>query len=331
MAPGLIRDKVADRLATLNPSVRINPLSGKPLRDQIGRTMLRETQALYTQWQQQDTEGILRKSADTLEIILAGLKQHGLDQTDLLQARQERLNMFGGFDQGLYLQGPASESAPWHMDDTPSFLFTPDHADQLVYLIRSELERSDRACEGTPTQQEQALLDTPAEAFLTHLEAGLSPVKSYKMVVLTSLLDMPGTTWDIDDIATRFHRFFMDHPDKRFDYDDLAASAGPEHFPLAKVKAKLLQMPLHFLSNTDSDWFILDKASNAFSLKSELAPYWNDPFFRNLVADRVRFALTRYFSPERPRYPTLYIMMRSSRPASQSSVNSLSPSMPRTF
>ncbi|MDZ7699250.1 MAG: hypothetical protein U5R49_20725 [Deltaproteobacteria bacterium] len=95
MAPGLIRDKVADRFAGLNPSIRTTPLSGRDLRDQISRTLLKEAHGLYTQWQHQDTEGILRKSADTLEVILAGLKQHGLDQTDLIQTRQERLNMLG--------------------------------------------------------------------------------------------------------------------------------------------------------------------------------------------------------------------------------------------
>jgi len=73
---------------------------------------------------------------------------------------------------------------------------------------------------------------------------------------------------------------------------------NPEHITREpeQVKAKLLQMPLHFLSNTDSDWFTLDKPNNTFSLKPDLAPYWNDPFFRDLVADRVRFAMTRYFS-----------------------------------
>jgi hypothetical protein len=156
--------------------------------------------------------------------------------------------------------------------------------------------RTRLACEGTLSQQERALLDTPGEAFLEHLEKGLSPVKSYKMVVLNSLLNMPGTEWDIDAIAKAFYGFFMDHPEKRFDYDELAASTNPEQFPLPKVKSKLLQMPLNFLSNAETDWFILDKTGNTFSIKPELAPYWNDPFFRDLVADRVRFALVRYFS-----------------------------------
>ncbi|MDZ7699253.1 MAG: hypothetical protein U5R49_20740 [Deltaproteobacteria bacterium] len=145
MAPGLIRDKVAERFATLNLSVRTTRLSGQPLRDQIGRAMLREAQALYTQWQQEDTEGILRKSADTLEVILAGLKLHGLNETDLLQTRQERLNMFGSFDDGSFLQGEGPEPGPWTVDDIPAFLMAPEHADRLIYLIRSELERSDRA------------------------------------------------------------------------------------------------------------------------------------------------------------------------------------------
>jgi len=187
------------------------------------------------------------------------------------------------------------------LDDTSltlfDFLNNAYQVDPYIFIRHfGNWLRTRLACEGSLSEQEQAVLDTPGEAFLTHLEAGLSPVKSYKMVVLTALLDMPGASWNIDGIAARFYRFFMDYPDKRFDYDELAAAPDPENFPLTKVKAKLLQMPLHFLSNTDSDWFILDKPANTFSLKPELAPYWNDPFFRNLVADRVRFALTRYFS-----------------------------------
>ncbi len=145
MAPGLIRDKVAERFATINPSVPITRLSGQDLRDQIGRTILQEAHGLYTQWQHQDTEGILRKSVDTLEIILTGLKLHGLDRTDLIQAREERLNMFGSFDDGKFLQGTGPEPGPWTVDDTLAFLFSPNQADRLIHLIRSELERSDHA------------------------------------------------------------------------------------------------------------------------------------------------------------------------------------------
>ena len=166
--------------------------------------------------------------------------------------------------------------------------------------------RTKLACEGALDEKETQLLDTPGEAFLTHLESGLSPVKSYKMVVLTCLLEVSGTTWGVEDIAARFHRFFLDHRDKLFDYDDLAGLADPANFPLSKVKAKLLQMPLHYLSNTDEDWFLLDRDKGIFSLKPKLVPYWNDPFFRDLVADRVRFTLVRYFSRKAQAAEVLY-------------------------
>ncbi len=157
--------------------------------------------------------------------------------------------------------------------------------------LRTKLE-----CEGHLDPKEQALLDTPGEAFLGHLESGLSPVKSYKMVVLTCLLEMKETIWDVEAIATAFRGFFLVHRDKLFDYDDLAGSKDPEDFPISKVTTKLLQMPLKYLSNTDTDWFILDKNRGTFALKPEVVPYWNDPFFRELVADRVKFAMVRYFS-----------------------------------
>ena len=55
-------------------------------------------------------------------------------------------------------------------------------------------------------------------------------------------------------------------------------------------------MPLNYLSNADTDWFILDRAHGTFSLKPEIVPYWEDPFFRELVTDRVQFGMVRYFS-----------------------------------
>ena len=195
-------------------------------------------------------------------------------------------------------------------DISPSlsdFLGNAYHVDPYVFIRHfGSWLRTKLACEGTLDEKERQLLDTPGEAFLAHLESGLSPVRSYKMVVLTCLLNMPGTTWDVEAIAAAFHRFFLDNRDKLFDYDDLAGSKDPESFPLSRVKAKLLQMPLHYLSNTDADWFILDKASGTFSIKPEIARYWNDPFFRELVADRVQFALVRYFSRKAQVVDVLY-------------------------
>jgi superfamily II DNA or RNA helicase len=156
--------------------------------------------------------------------------------------------------------------------------------------------RAKLACEGRLDDRERRLLDTPGEAFLSHLESGLNPKKSYKMVVLTCLLELEGNEWKVDDIAVAFRRFFLDHRDKRFDYEELAGFENPGNFPLSKVRSKLIEMPLNFLSNAEKDWFILNRDRGMFSLKPEATPFWEDSFFRGLVKDRVQFGLVRYFS-----------------------------------
>ena len=54
-------------------------------------------------------------------------------------------------------------------------------------------------------------------------------------------------------------------------------------------------MPLNFLSNTESDFFMLDKRNGTFALRPEIHDYWNDEAYRALISDRVEFAIARYF------------------------------------
>ena len=177
------------------------------------------------------------------------------------------------------------------------FLNNAYHVDPYVFIRHfGNWLRAKLACEGDLVPEEKALLNTPGEAFLGHLEAGLSPVKSYKMVVLTCLLDMGGSSWRVDDIAEGFLAYFLDHRERLFDYDDLAGSDDPGHFPLSRVRSKLLRMPLNYLSNSDTDWFVLNREKGTFALKPEVVFHWEDPFFRELVADRVQFGMVRYFS-----------------------------------
>ncbi|MBT3257955.1 MAG: DEAD/DEAH box helicase family protein [Deltaproteobacteria bacterium] len=177
------------------------------------------------------------------------------------------------------------------------FLDNAYHVDPYVFIRHfGNWLQAKLACEGDLDERERRLLGTPGEVFLDHLESGLNPVKSYKMVVLTCLLELAGNSWRVDDIAVGFRGYFLGHRERLFDYDDLAGSADPEHFLLSKVKAKLLQMPLKYLSNTDTDWFILDREAGTFALKPDMVPYWEDSLFRELVEDRVRFGLVRYFS-----------------------------------
>ncbi len=177
------------------------------------------------------------------------------------------------------------------------FLDNAHNVDPYVFIRHfGNWLRTKLACEEQLDQREIRLLDTPGEAFLKHLESELSPVKSYKMVVLTCLLKMGGNSWRVVDIAKGFLNYYLAHRERLFDYEELAAFPDPVDFPLSKAKSKLLQMPLKYLSNTEKDWFILDRELGIFELKPELSPFWNDHFFRGLVKDRVQFGLVRYFS-----------------------------------
>ena len=73
------------------------------------------------------------------------------------------------------------------------------------------------------------------------------------------MIDLPGTVWKIENIALGFKEYFLKHPEKRYDYEELAKEANPGAFPLSRVETKLKTMPLNFLSNTENDPFILHK------------------------------------------------------------------------
>jgi superfamily II DNA or RNA helicase/predicted house-cleaning noncanonical NTP pyrophosphatase (MazG superfamily)/HKD family nuclease len=184
------------------------------------------------------------------------------------------------------------ESVPTLAD----LLVSPYDVDPFAFIKQfGNWLRAKLACEGRLTDYEMSVLDTPGEKFLAHLEKELKPNKSYKMVVLTVLLRLPGTRWKVSDIAKGFLAYYMEHRDRLSDYEELAKAAKPEVFPLKKVKEHIKKMPLHFLSNTEQDWFVLDKGRDEFGCKEEIAACWEDERFRELVADRVEFGMNRYF------------------------------------
>ena len=142
---------------------------------------------------------------------------------------------------------------------------------------------------------ETSLLDSPAEALLQHIEKELSPTKSYKMVVLKTLLTLKGTTWKVADIAHPFLNDYLTHPDHLADWDELAKTVEPEQFSLIKVEAHLMRMPLDKMANTGGEFFQLDKALKQFSVQETYQALWEDAEFKALLADRIDFALARYF------------------------------------
>jgi superfamily II DNA or RNA helicase/predicted house-cleaning noncanonical NTP pyrophosphatase (MazG superfamily) len=145
------------------------------------------------------------------------------------------------------------------------------------------------------TPYESSLLGTPAERLLQHLEKELSPARSYKMVVLKSLLDLGGSEWSVEEIAKSFIHYFLENGDRLADWDDLAKEVEPALFPISKVVAHLIRMPLNKLENTGSEFFELDKQQRKFKIKIDYQSYWLNRDFQQLVADRVEFGLARYF------------------------------------
>lgn len=156
--------------------------------------------------------------------------------------------------------------------------------------------RAKKFCEdGELSEYEMKILDTKAEYFLQYIESGLNPVKSYKMVVIISLLQLKGTKWKVDDIATLFKQYYLANRNHLFDYEALANSSDPGSYPLRNVVGHLKRMPLQRLSNMETDCFILDGANNVFMIKKDYGKYWEDPSFKSIVRDRAEFGLLRYF------------------------------------
>lgn len=161
-------------------------------------------------------------------------------------------------------------------------------------------------CEGALPDEEKRLLNTPGEAFLRHVEMELKPTRSYKMAVLRVLLNLPGTSWAVDVIAKGFLNFYLKNREMLFDYDDLAKVPNPDKYPHRRVRSHLLNMPLKYLSNTEKDWFLLSDDRQIFRLKDEIVTFWNDPFFKRLVLDRVNFELALYFQRRRLQQTVYY-------------------------
>jgi hypothetical protein len=143
------------------------------------------------------------------------------------------------------------------------------------------------------TEYEAALLDTPGERFLEHLERKLYPSSSFKMVVLLFLLSTNSdqTSWLINEIARGFLNFYLNNPLYIKDYKALSRASDPAKYPLYKVEKHITNMPIKHLSKPKEDCFIYDKENKIFLIKNEYISYWTNVEYRKLVKDRVVFKL----------------------------------------
>jgi len=148
---------------------------------------------------------------------------------------------------------------------------------------------------------EKQLLNGPGEDLLYHIEQKLKPNRSYKMVVLNSLVEKEATPegWNIEEIAQDFKNFYLQNRHYLADYTDMARASNPVEFSLSEVKKHIINMPLFYLSNDKNKFFQLDEGSGRFFLKEGangiLHRLWNDQRFKQLLRDHITFALKTYF------------------------------------
>jgi hypothetical protein len=116
------------------------------------------------------------------------------------------------------------------------------------------------------------------------------------MAVLSYLIktreDM--TEWDVDAVAKGFHDFYLNNPVFIEDYPELQRAENPAEYSPGKIRQHVLKNPLHYLSNTEADCFILDKKQNRFLLKEDYRPYWKNSEYRKLLGDRITYVLKKY-------------------------------------
>ena len=184
-----------------------------------------------------------------------------------------------------------------HPPSLLDFLANPDACDPHAFVQAFGNWLRTKEAMGDLTDYERELLDTPGEAILQHIEKELNAVRSYKMVVLTVLLDdrADRTQWKVEWIAERFAEHYLWHLEQLGDCSVLASAADPETVPLSNIVTLLKSMPLNYLSNTPQDYFTLNRTGNTFSVKPEVQAFWRAPQFRALLKERVSYALFRYF------------------------------------
>ncbi len=178
------------------------------------------------------------------------------------------------------------------------FIANPDACDPHAFVKHYKNWLRAKEDAGDLNEHERQLVGTTAEGFLQHVEKELNAVRSYKMVVLLVLLksESTATKWNVDWIADGFRRHYLDNLVLLPDCSPLANASNPEDVPLSKIRSLLKSMPLRYLSNTEGDYFIFDRESGVFSLKPEVCVFWKDSRFRNLLNERVLYALARYFN-----------------------------------
>ncbi|MGD9975721.1 MAG: phosphoribosyl-ATP pyrophosphohydrolase [Desulfatirhabdiaceae bacterium] len=107
----LILDRIPKIIIKSGKTPQLRTLGEPEYRNAVGAKILEEAHELFAEWQRGDPDGVLKESADMMEILLAALQVHGLTIDDLMAMRQKRADDRGGFLERLFLE---SKPSPIH-------------------------------------------------------------------------------------------------------------------------------------------------------------------------------------------------------------------------
>ena len=140
----LVRDKIPDIIKKDGKRPFVEKAGGVNYDRALGRKILEEAGELFSEWTKCDAAGILKESADMLEVLLTVLEGYGLSFKDLTAERKRRACQRGRFEKKLFLESIGHPIDPeFVFFETPAMFFSSSEGgSRLIDLISSELTRS---------------------------------------------------------------------------------------------------------------------------------------------------------------------------------------------
>ena len=107
---------------------------------------------------------------------------------------------------------------------------------------------------------------TSGENLLQHIDKEVHPSKTYKISVLHSLIERLAIPkrWNIEEIEKDFKDFYLQNKRYMQNYTFVTRETNPAEYLVSRVRTHILRMPFNFLSNSEDDFFIIDRDASLF-------------------------------------------------------------------
>ena len=139
-----MRNRIPEIIQQDGESPNWQKIDGQDLKSNIANKILEEAHELFSAWQSENANEVLKESSDLLEVCLKILQEYGFSFDDLVNKQKERKIQKGGFENNTFLKGVDIEQDVDIQDHDPQLLFIPVNQNEIVSVIKSEIEKSHR-------------------------------------------------------------------------------------------------------------------------------------------------------------------------------------------